>query len=368
MQLLDLSDAYLNKAHQDFDSVRTNASSLLKSTDATLRVAIFMAGVDLVSTHLRFVRHFAYEVLSQTKTAKYLRVEQEKRTGEKVQGGVLIARHPEQGIYLLLSVDSAYFFEKITLAFLRKAYLTNVSSFYLNSLELSKILANLSAAARPDQPLRVRHLNTQSKLSGPRVRVTRESDLVWTDRSLEDIFNWVKDTGKWIKKIVVEAYPRTSPGLITCAISRDAVVSCTGSFELVYDAIIEPVCRMAASRLKFIKGRERRKDNLFKPQPVLLQFAKPVLADVEATKSLTQILRALPAASCSILHGNPYLKLSLVDYRDGSSYEIWVLSDSRITVVPQTRATVSSLERLCAHVFREFEEGDVKDFSEVYNE
>lgn len=66
-----------------------------------------------------------------------------------------------------------------------------------------------------------------------------------------------------------------------------------------------------------------------------------------------------------MLHSNPYFHAVMLDYRDGSTYEVLVLSDSGLTVIPQGRATVRSLQRLCSHVFAGFREGDLREASDA---
>ncbi|MFX0139071.1 MAG: hypothetical protein ACFFDN_35850, partial [Candidatus Hodarchaeota archaeon] len=58
---------------------------------------------------------------------------------------------------------------------------------------------------------------------------------------------------------------------------------------------------------------------------------------------------------------NPYVHVTITDYIDNSNYEIWVLSDNRISIVPQTVCSMSSLNRLCDHISKDFQEGNIKE-------
>ena len=58
-------------------------------------------------------------------------------------------------------------------------------------------------------------------------------------------------------------------------------------------------------------------------------------------------------------HGNPYIHMSVADYTDGSSYDLWVVNPKRIVIVPQIRATEGSLSRLTNHIFEQFKEGEI---------
>ena len=83
--------------------------------------------------------------------------------------------------------------------------------------------------------------------------------------------------------------------------------------------------------------------------------------DVKQNKRLIKAISELPKSTYTLYHGNPYVHASLVDYYDGSSYDIWVLSEDKITIVPQIKASFSSMSRLCEHIFKKFREGEIKE-------
>jgi hypothetical protein len=56
------------------------------------------------------------------------------------------------------------------------------------------------------------------------------------------------------------------------------------------------------------------------------------------------------------------VNVSLVDYLDGSSFDVWVLSNKEITLVPQLRASEASIARLMNHIFEKFGEGIIKEY------
>ena len=69
----------------------------------------------------------------------------------------------------------------------------------------------------------------------------------------------------------------------------------------------------------------------------------------------------MPHITLSVYHSSSYVHMSLVDYMDGSSFDIWILSTRQIVVVPQMRATHTSIARLTNHIFERFGEGSVAD-------
>jgi hypothetical protein len=53
--------------------------------------------------------------------------------------------------------------------------------------------------------------------------------------------------------------------------------------------------------------------------------------------------------------------MSIVDHRDGSAYELWVLSAEKILLLPQLRATYASINRLVNQILNNFKDGVVAD-------
>jgi len=74
-------------------------------------------------------------------------------------------------------------------------------------------------------------------------------------------------------------------------------------------------------------------------------------------------MRKLPSSSVSILHGNPYVHLSILDYKDGSVFDIWVLSPDVITIVPQMKGTVAAIKRVINYIFDSYAEGQIREYS-----
>ncbi len=136
---------------------------------------------------------------------------------------------------------------------------------------------------------------------------------------------------------------------------------------MFYNTVIEDIVRKASKDFDFFDRRERLKVEGLKVKPIVIEYDFDVFKDRNQNRRLIEILRKATFSSLSVFHANPYLHASFVDYKDGSSYDLWVLSNNRITIVPQMRSTYASLERLCNHIFIGFREGTIKDFGEIGN-
>jgi len=54
-----------------------------------------------------------------------------------------------------------------------------------------------------------------------------------------------------------------------------------------------------------------------------------------------------------------------MDYSDGSTFDIWVLSPSEILIVPQFRSTVAAVKRVISCIFENYAEGTIQDHPRV---
>ena len=85
---------------------------------------------------------------------------------------------------------------------------------------------------------------------------------------------------------------------------------------------------------------------------------KTVFEDSNTNEDFISALKKIPHFGYSVMHSNPYIHMSLLDYKDGSSFEILVHEPNKIVILPQIRASSVSLERVIGHISEKFGEGD----------
>lgn len=64
----------------------------------------------------------------------------------------------------------------------------------------------------------------------------------------------------------------------------------------------------------------------------------------------------------SVYCDRPHLHMSLVDYTDGSSYDIWALLSDRLAIIPQIFASKRSMSRLVNHIFEKIGGGRLERY------
>jgi len=276
----------------------------------------------------------------------------------------VILRHPS-GLYLVISDCTRSDFANIITEFLRR-YHPDIARVYLTNKELYDILEKFE---KEELKIRVDRMTAYSRLETSkkkRVAVT------YTAEPFRKVFTDAAEFSQWIDKIKFTAYTEkiTQNGStirkreLVGYISRSGFFRVRQNFKLFYAISVELATKVCIPRINYLKVRsEKARDQL--PEPLVIKYDRPIITSPDDNKRLISILADLRACSISTYHANPYIHLSLLDYLDGSSYDIWVLSPDDIIVVPQLTASVASMTRLINHIFERFEEGKIVKYEPI---
>lgn len=187
------------------------------------------------------------------------------------------------------------------------------------------------------------------------------SAVTWPNMQLEDAFRFIHENNGWFKSLKFNAKRHDS--IVTeVSIDRQGRTRTDRQFLLVYDSFVRPSARMLIDNYRLFSNRSRRITENFSPRPLSIDYSNDVFNDVSVNKTFINVVSKLEKASVSVLHGNPYLQLSITDYIDGSSFDVWVLQSDQIIIVPQLKGTVAAIKRLINHIFDTFAEGDINNY------
>jgi hypothetical protein len=296
-----------------------------------------------------------------------------------INGKIAILKTEFPGVYLLVSHESSIFIREALSKLLNKLY-PYVSPAFLSSQKFLQILRNLHKSY-PEKNIRLRKIVSKSRLLQKSSRKKIESEIKWTDLAYEDAFRIIFENDRWISSVDFElvykkpysehdlfGHPK---GYFTKetfgSLSRKGIFKCKEEFLFFYQTVIKNICEFAIKDIDLFKDRARVKNRNYQPKPIIIEYEENVFKDRTQNKKLINVINSLPLTAVSAFHSNPYLHLSILDYQDLSSYDLWVLSNKRIVIVPQMRSSYISLNRLCNQILTSFREGEIKDFSEIEN-
>jgi len=196
-------------------------------------------------------------------------------------------------------------------------------------------------------------------LAAKTVKTGRE----WTDEDYLDVFAKLEEENSWLSSISLAVRHSDGRVLNKARLRSDCQFTCSRGLDFFLNAAVSSLREEIVQSHDFYNQRGRCNSPTGLCRPIGIAYDQDVFADKKQNHRFIGILEKLRDVSISVLHPNPYVHVSLVDYLDGSSYDIWVTDPSRILIVPGTKASASSMGRLCDHICDQFDEGVVAEYA-----
>jgi hypothetical protein len=155
-----------------------------------------------------------------------------------------------------------------------------------------------------------------------------------------------------------EYYFPEEPRYFETSVSSDCHFVVKGDFLIFYSQFIAPSMKLVSKRLGYLQERSEKAGNKL-PEPMVIKFPESVFVGENWHENFLETMEKMKNLSINQLHANPYIHLSLLDYQDGSSFTVWIISEDEIYIIPQVRASVASMTRILAYIFEKIREGDM---------
>lgn len=297
----------------------------------------------------------------------YLNTYVGKEKKEKVEGRVIIFQE-SPGVFVLFTLCTRDFLHKCLLRFLGHSY-PKIVQPVLKQNELREILFKTEERFSP-QTIRI------VKTSAKRWIVAREpsgrkkqlgSRVDWEKMSIpiRDAFKEASEEGKWFTTLTFRVYIQRGDALYgtswTSTISKKGMFLTNKWLPQYSEVIVPSLLSLAEGKMNLYRNRSRANTMSHEVRPLVIKFGETVFEDTKTNEEFIDALKKIPHFGYSVMHSNPYIHMSLLDYKDGSSFEILVHEPNKIVILPQIRATSVSLERVIGHIAEEFSEGEVVD-------
>jgi hypothetical protein len=284
------------------------------------------------------------------------------RTGddaEPIRGRFFVCRHPSfPAVFMAMTIESVDFVQRAFLPFIER----NRSQFYLTFLrhdDLGLLLRNFKMQ-HGFSDLRVVRASVISRFAGGTKEATIPS-VSWPRLGLAGAFEYAREQNGWFRSLTFELL-KDSRVFAEATIHRNGIVKTDGEFSSVYNSLILPICSVIHDNVELVARRSRRENPQLSARPLTIEFTRDQFENVEENAKFIEAMRQLNNASVSVMHGNPYISLAIVDYVDGSTFDLWVLNSSEVVIVPQLKSSIASIKRVISHVFDNYAEGVIRDF------
>ena len=239
-------------------------------------------------------------------------------------------------------------------------YSPEISALFLTNEDMAGVLGSIEPEG---YDMHVRYFSTRGRR---RDTGAPESGAVTTDIPAAEFFDELAMKAKAAITVRYIAAPSIPDGQGAGAAPRGTIArDCSFSVAAGAGALFETMIPRA---IGLSRERNRRIDasaesaGADEVEPVVIRFAGSVFGGEGANARCADAIAEMPDSSISKYCVDSHMHLSLVDYTDGSSYDIWALAGDRLTIIPQIRASGASLGRLVNYVFEQIGEGRVEKY------
>lgn len=287
-------------------------------------------------------------------------------SSKKISVKAVVVKHPiYPAVYMVISDCGSNDFKNIVTKLMNKHYPV-VSQIYLTNNEMRLIFDKLQHET--DFDITVEFSVGKKRLPD---RKKKESQVTYTDQPYLEVFEDIVAHDQWVQSIRYKAEDIKKINDIESrttkfmgVISRVCFFSCKYDFVPLIKIIIPHAIKLASVRNEYLKIRAESAAEL-KPKPAVIKFDDEIFTDISKNQQYVNALVELESCSISEYHTNPYIHVSMIDYLDGSSYDIWVLTSDRLAIIPQFKATTASMTRLVNHIFERIHEGEVVEYEQI---
>lgn len=297
--------------------------------------------------------------------ADYLSVSLAGEVGGKnkrpLSGRFLLLPHPSISLaWVLVLRDDSEFERRLLDRFIKKVR-PRLTRPLLSSAQLRELFEEI-ARSQGVTGFRLTEIGKRSMIHSKGASKAVEADRRWTDVTISEAFDEAKESGSWVVDVTGGFDYRSAVG-VGLKVTRQGVITYRKLVSSMFWTVVDRVAGMGAMRYEFLNGRARAPENKFYSKPFSVRFGPNALETREDLERLVGALDNIPHVTFTPMHVNPYYHAAMLDYHDGSSYDVYVLDDNDLTIVPQGRATVQALQRLCEKVFSDFREGVLEEVS-----
>lgn len=352
--------------YESSDSFLNYVTSLVKDSNIRINVLLVTTISDIKRELEEWVPEKFDIKINNRQSVFTLEITKTIDEKNKLSAKAVIVTHPiYPAVYLVVSDCTTGDFKNVITQLLNKHYPT-ISQIYLTNNEMRIIFNRLREAT--DLDLIVEFSVGKKRL--PKSK-KKESQVTYTNQPYEEVFEEILAHDQWVHSIryraervktINEMETRTIE--FAGIISRACFFSSRKDFVPLIKTIIPNAIKLVSVRNEYLKiSAESAAEP--KPEPIVIKFDENIFSDSKKNQQYIDALVELESCSLSEYHTNPYIHVSMLDYLDGSSYDIWALAADRLVIIPQFSASTAALGRLVNHIFERIHEGEIKKYEPI---
>jgi len=249
--------------------------------------------------------------------------------------------------------------------------------FYWKQKDLTKALKVLEESYRETHKLIVKELSLKEKrnIEFPNNEDIKKSysdkyDSVreWTSKTLAQVLDEALERGQWFKKIRFQLFrilkdKISSIPIASCNITKYGSISFNHMYKSIVPILLKELEPPLGNTIKLFLNKGLKQRNYKPAKPLAIEYDRNIFDDKIRLANFKYLLEKYPNSSKAIFHANPYLHINVADFKEGSSFDLFISSPNKILIIPQIKTSVAALERIVSFIFDEFYEGTIVEMS-----
>lgn len=359
----DIGRLLYETKHESIESFYIVLSNVMKSSGRRMNFALFTSKAEIATVFKHRPEGVQVQVEPLGITHRIKAVHEGIRS-LKEEASAVCVKLSAPFLYLLVSDAKPASFKKLILKLIYFNY-PMVSRVFMRNSEMLQIMKNLKFKGGLETI--VHKVLFYSRLQDD----VQDKDLKWTKRPFEEVYSSVMEQNGWIRKIdfrsfgeEMRIYDHVKVQKLYGSMSSDCHFVLKGDFEKFHKYILHPLIDTIKQRVSYLEERSKTADKRL-AEPLVIKFAEPQFNYEGWNEHFIEEMAKLENVSITEYRTSPYIHISLIDYKDGSSYSVWIVAENLINIIPQGRASIASMTRLLKHIFEKVQEGEVVKYVPV---
>ena len=292
----------------------------------------------------------------------------------EVEGYFYIQRTSIENMYLIHSISYSFGWSLFKKKILENRY-PKIVLLYWKQSELTKAINVLEKSQQSIYKLTVKELSITERREDTGIdkgkqkdRRSREYDSIreWTSKDLSQVLDEAIERDQWFKKMKFQLFRKIKDRVssfpsATCNISKFGYISFDNLYPIFFSVLLKELEPPFGRKIALFKDKGLKERN-YKPSiPLAIEYKREIFNEKDNVEYFRDVIQKYPNSTKAFFHTNPYFHVSLADFKDGSSFNIWISNPKRILIIPQIKTSVEGLERLIAFIFDNFQEGTIKE-------
>lgn len=293
--------------------------------------------------------HGEFSTVSITRRLKGDGEEYDEDGYRYLEGEFYLFSHENTDVYTAFSISDSDFFKYGVKRYLQ-ALPPELSLSFIDSGDLRRLFEVL------DDSIDGRLIATRAVIKSP----SADTDVrYFDDTDYFEVFNSseVVDEGYYVDKLEFEI--RQSSRDFSGQVSRKGESRYVGGESSIYfQLLLDNLSSLISDKSDIFSNRSREYGSR-EAQPIQITYREGAIEGREENYRLIRTLDGLSKSSVTVYHDNPYMHASVLDFNDGTTADVFLTSDSNVSIIPGFNASRRALSRITDQILEGFREGEI---------